>query len=172
MTTTRRPAVRQTDIATLFDYLYWVNHRLLDKAAELSNEDFVSGGGGNPTTRNLRATLVHELDVEWSWRLNLQQRNDEGAGELDPASFPDIHALIARWDEDEREMREWLASLTDDDLARDIDSALTRDRRPLWHYLMHIFTHAQQQQADTATLLSQLGHSPGDIGFITWLHQR
>jgi uncharacterized damage-inducible protein DinB len=164
--------VRQTDVTTLFDYMYWVNHRLLHKTSELSNAQFTATDSGSPTTRNLRATLVHELDVEWSWRLNLQQRNDEDAGELDPADFPDIHTLIARWNEDERTMREWLATLTDDDLARNVDSTLTRDRHPLWNYLMHIFTHAQQQQADTATILSQLGHSPGDIGFIAWLHQR
>jgi uncharacterized damage-inducible protein DinB len=165
--------VRQTDVVTLFDYMYWVNHRLLHKASELTSEQFAHAGtGSETTTRNLRATLVHELDVEWSWRLNLQHRNAEDERELDPADFPDIHTLIARWNDDERTMREWLASLTDADLARNIDSTLTRDRRPLWHYLMHIFTHAQQQQADTATLLSQLGHSPGDIGFITWLYLR
>ena len=68
-------------------------------------------------------------------------------------------------------MRAWIATLTDAHLAAEVDSVQTRDRRPLWHYLMHIFTHAQQQQADAATALTQFGHSPGELGFIRWLKE-
>jgi uncharacterized damage-inducible protein DinB len=162
--------VRQTDIALLFDYLYWVNGRLLDRAAGLTAEQFAAPSAG--TTRDLRATLVHELDVEWSWRLNLQGRTDEDEAELAPADFPDVASLRERWERDEAEMRAWLGTLTDDDLAAEVDSAFSRDRRPLWHYLMHILTHAAQQQADAATLLTAAGHSPGEIGFIAFLHSK
>lgn len=161
--------MRRSDIVLLFDYMYWVNHRLLDSAAQLAPGQFTSPS--TATTRDLRATLVHELDVEWSWRLNLRNLLGDEA-ELEAEDFPDVASLRECWERDEAEMRAWLSTLTDEHLATEIASTFTRDRRPLWHYLMHILTHAAQQQADAATLLTAAGHSPGDIGFIAYLHAR
>jgi len=162
--------VQRSDMVTLFDYMYWANKRLLDAADQLTLDQFTAST--MTTTRDLRATLVHELDVEWSWRLNLQNRLDEDEADLNAEDFPDPSSLRARWEQDESEMRAWLDTLTDQDLATDVSSTLTRNRRPLWHYLMHILTHAAQQQADAATLLTGAGHSPGEIGFLQFLASR
>ncbi|MEJ7839711.1 MAG: hypothetical protein WKF81_12915, partial [Thermomicrobiales bacterium] len=97
---------------------------------------------------------------------------DESDKELEPSDFPDLASLRDRWTEDESEMRAWLESLGDADLEAEVDSSLTMDRRPRWHYLMHIFTHAQQQQADAATILSQFDASPGELGFIQRMKER
>lgn len=91
------------DVAVLFDYMYWVNRRLLDAAGQLSPEDFLAST--TVTTRNLRATLVHELDVEWSWRQNLRGRVGEDDAELDPERYPDVESLAEHWGRDEAEMR-------------------------------------------------------------------
>jgi uncharacterized damage-inducible protein DinB len=102
------------DIVDLFDYMYWVNHRLLTAAARLTKAQFTAHT--DVTTRDLRATFVHELDVEWSWRLSLQGRTFaelEAEGELRPEDYPNLAALRDHWDRDEAEMREWLASMTD-----------------------------------------------------------
>lgn len=160
--------MRRSDIDTLFDYMYWVNTKLLDAADRLTPGQFTAAS--TATTRDLRATLVHELDVEWSWRLNLQNRLAENEVELTPAAFPDVASLREHWERDEAEMRAWLGTLTDQHLASEVASTFTRDRRPRWQYLVHILTHAAQQQADAATLLTAAGHSPGEIGFIAYLH--
>lgn len=160
--------MQKSDIDTLFDFMYWVNGRLLDAADRLPPEQFTAPSP--VTTRDLRATLVHELDVEWSWRLNLQNRLAEDEAELNPVDFPDVASLRERWERDEAEMRAWLGTLNDGDLTAEVASTFTRDRRPLWLFLVHILTHAVQQQADAATLLTAAGHSPGDIGFIAYLH--
>ncbi|MDQ3541882.1 MAG: hypothetical protein M3440_14470, partial [Chloroflexota bacterium] len=163
-----RMTVRHPDIVTLFDFMYWVNHRLLDAADRLALEQF--SAPSTTTTRDLRATLVHELDVEWSWRLNLQNRLAGDEVELTPEDFPDVASLRERWERDEAEMRAWLGTFTDQHLASEVASTFTCDRRLLWQYLVHILTHAAQQQADAATLLTAAGHSPGEIGFIAYLH--
>jgi len=162
--------VRQSDVFILMDYMYWVNRKLLDAAEGLNPEQFTAPS--TATTRDLRATLVHELDVEWSWRLNLQGRLDEEDAELDAGEFPDVASLRERWQRDEAEMHAWIDPLTDRSLAAKVVSTFTRDRRPLWQYLVHILTHAAQQQADAATLLTAAGHSPGEIGFIAYLHAK
>ena len=80
--------MRKADVLHLLDYMYWVNGRLLDTADRLSTDQFAAPT--TVTTRDLRATLVHELDVEWSWRLNLQGRLTEDEAELDPKDYPDV----------------------------------------------------------------------------------
>lgn len=159
--------MRKDEITQLFDYMYWVNHRLLDAAARLSEGGFLAPSA--ETTRDLRATLVHELDVEWSWRLNLQGRLSEAEEDLKPEAYPDLASLRAHWDADEAEMRAWLASLSDDQLATPLHSQLTNRTRPLWQFLMHIVIHAAQQQADAATLLSAASRSPGELGYLEFL---
>jgi uncharacterized damage-inducible protein DinB len=159
--------MQKADIESLFDYMYWVNGRLLDAAARLSTAEFVMIDA--VTTRNLRATLVHELDVEWSWRLRLQDRSDEDEAEVRPEDFPNVAALRARWEQDEAEMRAWLAKLTDEDLARIVGPKPMKHPFALWQYLTHILMHAAQQQADAATLLSLAGESPGELGYLEFL---
>jgi len=155
-------------IMSLFDHLYWVNARLLEAADELPSAAFTAPDPA--TVRDLRASLVHELDVEWSWRLNLQGRLTEDIADLRPEDFPDVGTIRDRWRLDEAEMRAWLGPMTEDDLADEVDSGLSGDRRPLWRYLMHIVIHAAQQQSDAATLLTLVGQSPGELGYGEFLH--
>jgi uncharacterized damage-inducible protein DinB len=159
--------MRKADVLTFFDSMYWANGRILDAAEGLTTDEFTASS--TVTTRDLRATLVHELDVEWSWRLNLQGRLSEDEAELKPEDYPDVGSIRQHWRKDEAEMRAWLDSLGEEQLAADVYSGLTKDSRPLWQFLMHIVMHAAQQQADAATLLSLAGRSPGDIGFLGYL---
>jgi uncharacterized damage-inducible protein DinB len=159
--------MQRADVDSLIDYMYWANGRILDAAERLTPDEFTSPS--TVTTRDLRSTLVHEQDDERSWRLNLSVQNAEDVEELKADAYPDVATLRAHWRRDEAEMRAWLASLTDDDLAADVVSGLTKDRRPLWQYLVHIVVHATQQQADAATLLTRAGRSPGEIGYLEYL---
>jgi uncharacterized damage-inducible protein DinB len=165
--------MRKAHVLSLFDHMYWANGRLLDAAAGLPPDAFTAPS--TITTRDLRATLVHELDVEWSWRLNAQGKPMEEWGpdeDLQPEDYPDVATLREHWRRDEAEMRAWLDSLSDDGLETPTSSAFTSDRRPLWQYLLHILIHAAHQQADAATLLTVAGRSPGEIGFLEYLRSR
>ncbi|MBW3613330.1 MAG: hypothetical protein KY392_05655 [Chloroflexi bacterium] len=165
--------MRSAEVRQFVDYLSWVNHRLVDAAARLPSDAFASTSGD--AVRDLRATLVHELDVEWSWRLVLQGRPEEewgSAEDLEAEDFPDVETLSARWDAEERELREWVASLSDEDLSVEVRPGLTDDALPLWYFVMHIVMHGTQQQADAATLLTAAGQSPGEIGFLEFVAEQ
>jgi uncharacterized damage-inducible protein DinB len=172
--------MRRRDLETLFGFSYWMKDRVLDCAGKLTRAEFLAPSG--VTTRDLRATLVHTLDVEWSWRARLRGQPEEvWKKELPLSDYPTAKALIDHWQRDEREMKAWLATLDDETLAQDHDlvpsSAMStpKKRYPLWYYVLHIHTHTQQQLGDAAVLLTRMRQSPGNIEFLDYadfLHRK
>jgi uncharacterized damage-inducible protein DinB len=164
--------VRASEATVLFDYLYWARDTVLSAAAELDEAAFTAAD--TVTNRDLRATLVHELDVQWSWRERLRGADWEEWGpdaELRAEDYPTLDALTEHWHRDEAEMRAWLATLSDADL----DAPPVRDedrRQPLWVFVMHLISHGIQQFSEAAVLLTRAGHSPGDIGFLEFVKSR
>jgi uncharacterized damage-inducible protein DinB len=124
------------------------------------------------TTRGLRATLVHELDVEWSWRLALEGRPQAEWGEgheLRAEDFPTVAALRARWTAESEALRDWVASLSDAELEAPTHPGLASRPLPRWMFVQHLVSHGAQQAADAATLLTADGASPGEIGFLEYV---
>lgn len=164
--------MRQRELITLFDYTYWVHHKVLASAARLTDLQFtlpsVIAG------RDLRATLVHTLDVEMSWRRRLQRRpEDEWRKALSVSDYRNVAALADHWRRDEAEMREWLAGL--DDATLDSSAVLedpNKPQPPLWYFLIHMVTHSHQHRSESAQLLTQLGRSPGDLDFLDYCDER
>ena len=155
------------DVRDLFDYNYWANGRVLAAAARVSAEQFADPAP--VTTRNLRGTLVHQLDVEWSWRR--RWRGLAEGEELRDEDFPTVAALAARWREDEREMRAYLAGLGDDDPGRSVDLGGPHPP-PLWHLMLHVVNHGTQQRGDAAVLLTRYGRSPGGLDVADFARHR
>ncbi len=152
------------------EHLWWTNRRLLDAAARLPDGAWTAVE--HVTTRDLRSTLVHELDVEWSWRMALEGRPESEWGDeedLRPEDFASVAALRERWATESEALREWVASLSDADLAEPTRPGLSSRPLPRWMFVQHLVSHGAQQAADAATLLTAAGASPGDIGFLEYL---
>lgn len=150
--------MQRHDISFLVDYNYWANARVLAAAAHLAPDTFVAPTSLTP--RTLRGTLVHQLDVEWSWRLRWQGRDDGEA--LAEDDFPTVGDLVTRWQVDEQAMRAYVATLTEADLERPW-AVGGGPARPLWQYIVHVINHGTQQRADAAVLLTAAGSSPGGL---------
>jgi uncharacterized damage-inducible protein DinB len=153
--------MRHQDVGVLVDYLFWVRDQVLATVAALPEGEFRSGG--TVTTRDLRATLVHQVENEWAWRIRLS----EGAfpdGDVVAGDFATLADLAERWHREERELRTWFETLTDQQLAAlppGTDSVL-----PLWQDIVYVVTHGIAQFTEAAVLVTRLGHSPGEIGFL------
>jgi uncharacterized damage-inducible protein DinB len=159
--------VRQNDVIRLFEYLYWIRDRALVRAAELTPAAFIDPA--TVTYRDLRATLVHELDVERSWRLRLRgEPPDVWDITLDPTDYPDIGTLVGHWQDDEGETLTWLSGLTEDDLAASV-TVNGLEGFPLSSYLVHVVMHGIESLSAAAILLDRTGHSVGEVGFLDFV---
>jgi uncharacterized damage-inducible protein DinB len=152
-------------IAAQIDYVYWLRDRILAEAAKLDLDAWTATE--TVTSRDLRSTLVHELDVELSWRKRI--RGEPPADWRDRIvsadEFPTVADLTAFWRADEVETRDWIAGLDDEALAGPVSV------NDLWGYsltihLLHVVDHAVQSFAEAAVLLTAAGHSPGDLDFL------
>ncbi|MEX2029526.1 MAG: DinB family protein [Anaerolineales bacterium] len=158
------------DVLTLFEYNHWANRRILDTAAEITPEQFLAPA--SYSRGGLRPTLAHILDGERSWRLLLQ----EGTMPFDMKEelFPALVDLTARWNVEQAEMRGYLASLKDADLpavVRYTTSTGVKRERVRWHCLVHVVNHGTQHRSEAAALLTNFGHSPGDLDFTIYLNE-
>ena len=164
-------AMQSAEAERLFDYVYWMRDVILTAAQQLTDEAFRSTNSVG--TRDLRSTLVHELDVESSWRRRLRQANEESSNndvELNAADFPNLESLASLWRSDEVVMRSWLATLTDADLASPPPDQ--PDKLPVNDYLLHVVGHAIEEFTESALLLTHAGHSPGGIEFLKYANRR
>jgi uncharacterized damage-inducible protein DinB len=159
--------VLPADVADLFGYLYWVRDRALANAAQLAGDQFL-----DPSTvayRDLRATLVHELDVERSWRLRLQGApTDAWDVTLEPGDYRDVAAVADAWQGEEAEALAWLDTLSDADLASPV-TVNGLEGFPLAAYLTHIVMHGTESLSAAAILLHRAGRSMGDVGYLDYL---
>ncbi len=154
-------------LQTLYDYHYWAVGRLLDTAAHLDPTDLdvapLKGLG------SLRQILVHTLSAEWLWSNRL--RGVSPSAMLDPAEFPTLSAIRARWAEEEATLRAVIAGLDEADLTQELayrTTGGTAHSNPRWQILVHLANHGTQHRSEAAALLTALGHSPGDLDMIVF----
>ena len=158
--------MQRTDIQGLVDYLYWRRDRVLTQAAALPAGAFMSTL--EVTSRDLRSTLVHELDVEWSWRVRLQGAPEADWAEdktLQPNAYPTVEALREHWVRDEAVMRSWISTIPDDALVAPI-TVNRLEGFPLEAYLTHVVMHAIQSFSEAGVLLAAAGQSVGDVDYL------
>jgi uncharacterized damage-inducible protein DinB len=56
--------MRHQEVGDLLEYLFWMRDRILAAAAELTDDEFATRE--TVTSRDLRATLAHQLENEWA----------------------------------------------------------------------------------------------------------
>jgi uncharacterized damage-inducible protein DinB len=154
-------------ISTLYRYLYWQRDQVLSAVTRSAPARFESP---EPVVyRDLRSTLVHELDVERSWRLRVQgQPREIWDVTLEASAYPDVASLAEDWGREEADTLDWLADLTPEQLAAPV-TANGLEGFPLATYLVHVVMHGVESISAAAILLHQTGTSVGEIGFLDFI---
>jgi uncharacterized damage-inducible protein DinB len=152
-----------SDLQQLKEYDVWATAKILEQVALLAPEQFTATPiDGYPSVRD---TLVHAVTAERAWRVIWQ--GAERLPALDPADFPTCASIAARWEEEDRLTRNYLATLNDADLERDIVGF-----GPLGMTIVHVLMHGMQHRSEAAMLLTIYRHSPGNIDLVFYLMQQ
>jgi uncharacterized damage-inducible protein DinB len=147
------------EIRLLYDYNSWANHRTLDAAAKLSNEQFTKPLCSSFSS--VRDTLAHICGAEWIWLERFQGRSP--ASLPDSTQFTDIAGLRTCWDEQETRLLTFVRGLRQEDLDRTLEYKTLKFgtyRNPLWQSLQHLVNHGSYHRGQVTTLLRQLGAEP------------
>ena len=145
----------------LYDYHFTVNRRIWDKCVmSLSDEQFYRelpysiGSIHNQT--------VHMMSIDERWFSGL--RGVALPDFLKPADYPDRAAVRWYWDEVEGQMRDYLATLTDEQLFAPLNDL------QVWQVLIHVANHATDHRAQVLAMLNTMGVKtfPQDFIFHLW----
>ena len=157
--------VALASIHELFTYNYWARDCQLIACKGLREEQFLRELGSS--FPSVRSTLVHMMETEWIWLERWRQHPPHAEGSSQ--HFPSVEAITERWGEIEREMRAYLASVSELMLAKplayisDHGDTLTSE---LWRQMFHLINHESYHRGQVATLLRQLGVRPPTTDFL------
>ena len=162
--------MNKQDIQLLYGYNKWANAKILNAAANASEEQFLAPAsfphGG------LRGTLTHALFAEWIWRKRWEGTSPRAR--LKPEDFPTFDSLRQRWVEEEDLLMDFVEEITDGRLNTPFNYTSTEGKpftKILWQAMAHLVNHGTQHRTEAAAMLTDLGHSPGDIDIMLFLNE-
>src|SRR5579871_3308645 len=141
---------------TLVDYNYWARDRLIAAVTRVAEAEYLAP---RPMDYgSIHGTLVHAYAAESLWRNRWQGTSP--ARMLGPTDVPSLAELAARWLEEERQIRAFLAPLTDEELQTVVHYRSTEGKewsRRLWETLAHLINHGTNHRSEVAAAVTQLG---------------
>lgn len=154
-------------IRSMVTYNSWANNHILDHAERLSDDQLDA-----PTENghhNLRQTIYHTLAVEWMWRMILETK---GSPEWSGPPLGETPSMVQLRDhhagEDEK-LHAFVESLDGSSLEQPFtatDPGGNQHELIPWKVLTHMMYHSGQHRSEAAVILTQHGHSPGNVDFI------
>jgi len=90
---------------------------------------------------------------------------------LNPDDFPTLGSIKETWDRIEQADREFLASLTDDDLERMVVYPNERGEArslPLGELMEHAANHNVHHRGQVSMMLRMMGHAPADVDLLMY----
>jgi uncharacterized damage-inducible protein DinB len=160
--------MNKQDILLLYKYNQWSTKKILDAASNLTEEQFLAPAsfphGG------IRSTLVHALFAEWIWRTRWEGTSP--TYRFKPEEFPTFESLRTRFEEEEKLLMAFVENVSDERMNAAFKYNSTDGKpheRVLWQAMAHVVNHGTQHKTEAAALLTDFGHSPGDIDMILYL---
>lgn len=164
--------MNKQDILTLFDYNYWASARIWKALLQVTPEQFTAKN--TSSYGSLRGTLVHTLLAEVIWRRRIQGEPQPVGFPLE-ADFPTPQSLVAFCQADEQVQRAFLSGLSEEFLQSTLEYKNTKGvpfQNVVWNILAHVVNHGTQHRAEAAAMLTDFGHSPGDVDMILYFREK
>jgi uncharacterized damage-inducible protein DinB len=159
------------DIRVLFEFNYWAKARLMSALESLNDEQFTKDLGSSHG--GIHGTLVHIVGAENIW---LSRWTDQTVLKLlDPKDYPTLAAVREKWDDVERGMREFVSSLTEENILAVVTYKAIESKQfsyPLWQIMQHVVNHSSYHRGQIVTMLRQLGIKPVGTDLITYYRSR
>ncbi len=156
-------------VRSLFEYNEWANSRLLEAAAQVSEEELARER--SVAFGSVHGILLHILASHVSWLI-------KWTGETPPIARVEPGRVVPAISQSYRDAHErllaFVGTLTDahlDDVASLIDpqdGEWRQWQRPLWQVMLSVGSHAMPHRGEAAMILSELGSSPGEIDYSMW----
>ena len=154
----------KTIIASLYEYGIWANDRLLALAAKLTPEQLARESSKGYLS--IHQTFVHLVSADTRWFA--RWKNETLPTPLTAQDVPTLEAIRRAWEPLIAARRAYLAGLSEDQLREPL--SLTFDGRaytlPRWQGIVQAANHATQHRSEIAAMLTDAGHSPGDIDYL------
>lgn len=156
---------------TLLDLLHyheWANGRILATIAQVAPATLRAPAALDHGTA--WQTLLHLVDVEWSWRLIAQgQPAPPMLWEIE--TITDLPQLSAFWQGEQARLRAYSQGLDNATLQTIVEfgAAEAPQRAKRGQILLHLLNHSTQHRTELARYLTDHGHSPGDLDLLDLL---
>jgi uncharacterized damage-inducible protein DinB len=145
------------DIRYLFAFDRWATEKVLDAAGGVDTETW--SATNIVDARGLGGILVHHLGASQRWRHGLTGAAGD-APEPEDGPLLDVAALRDAWEREWAGYDAWIAVMKPEWLDQ------AEDGVTLWQALAHVVNHGTQHRSEAAVLLTDAGHSPGDLDMI------
>ncbi len=160
-------------VEQLIDYNYWANGLIMKFVEKLSAAEFIQDI--SYSQNSVRDILAHIMLSERLWldRMNGKSRVlDEYKKFSNPSRFGTLKTLYNEWFDLELRMREFLANMSAEKLTEGF-SYQRSDGSEYENSYLDVFTqlvlHGMQHRSELAVILTNLGHSPGNIDYSVYL---
>jgi uncharacterized damage-inducible protein DinB len=155
------------DIKILFNFNSWANARTR-QAVESLPEDRLYIDMKN-SFGSIHGTLVHIVGAEDIWLQRLQGA-DRGIF-MKTEEYPTYASVTAKWNEVEMHWGEFLSTITEEHLSRDLVFHNLKGEKvtqKVWMSLQHLVNHSTYHRGQITTLVRQAGGTPVGTDLIAY----
>ncbi len=152
----------------LYNYHFSENRKIWDAfVMPLTQEQFTQPIAYS--IGSVRNHIVHLMNVDNAWFSGL--RGVEPQDWVNPDDFSDRQVIRDYWDTVEKNMRDFLATLRDDQLFTKPIADNEEDKDLImWQVLIHVVNHGTDHRAQLLRLISDLGVKTGPQDYIFYVY--
>lgn len=165
------PMNQLTTARELLAYTLWADRKVLKACAELGPEHLELDAGAS--FGSVLGTLVHVLGAEQVWLSRFVGDPLEALPSV--ADYPHLEAVEAGFQEVAAGLTSFLAGLTGEQLASELEWTNSRGethRRSLLQAVLHLVNHSTYHRGQIVTLIRQLGYDPPSTDLVYFWSDR